>query len=656
MSTTGLCLDNVCLTAAARILGNLAPNYGNYDPCTQFEEMVCYGFRENNANDTEALSFIEHSDEMNTVDKANFRKLQQSYNACMDTTSISEAGISPLISFISEIVRLFPVDDLTSRLESDDYEKLWAAILYLETFSISTFATLDIWTNQYNSVDRRLILNQVSEYLPDQWPDQHAFKHQLIVYGNRIATVLNVTSNALGSELSLTDVDVLAARIVDLEVKLYSASTHATVIVEQTDGNFTPSLDEVANLSPVLNYKMIILGLLPDGAEPTTVSVASPMYFKLIGEIVEDTPKATLQNWLAWRAIMNLKNYVSSPNLVLCVSGIDITLTFILRRFYISSSFSSEKRAVAAKMLSDVRTQFINRLESLTWMSDEVKKRAVTKVNNVQETIGYPSSPNSDLDLFDAKAVAALYQGQNITASYFANQISYQKWHMQYLISKLPKRVDRGDFPFALDAVNAYYAAIGNNIVVPAGILQAPIFDPKLPSYAIYGSIGTVLGHELTHGFDDRGRLFDETGSRASWWDDNTVAEFKNLAQCFIDQYNNFTYPSVDGPRHVDGVKTLGENLADAGGLHTAYESWISNRGALEPSLPNLEYFTHEQLFYIFYANMWCSSFRPAKAALIYPTDIHSPPMTRIQGMMQNSRGFREAFNCPSKDPVCELW
>ncbi len=179
--------------------------------------------------------------------------------------------------------------------------------------------------------------------------------------------------------------------------------------------------------------------------------------------------------------------------------------------------------------------------------------------------------------------------------------------------------------------------------------MQGLKFHPSLPWYANYGGMGSILGHELTHGFDDTGREYDENGNHLPWWDNDTVAEFQRRAECFVGQFNNFTLDGPTGPLHVNGQLTLGENLADAGGLNVAYDTWIANRAALELSLPGLQMFTHEQLYFVFYANVWCSTRTPP------PGDTHSPDMIRIKAMMQNSRAFKEAFNCSVKEPVCEL-
>jgi endothelin-converting enzyme len=188
--------------------------------------------------------------------------------------------------------------------------------------------------------------------------------------------------------------------------------------------------------------------------------------------------------------------------------------------------------------------------------------------------------------------------------------------------------------------------------------LQLPCFSPALPEYVSYGAFGSVAGHELTHGFDNSGSKYDETGTFVDWWDNSTLSNFRKRAQCFVDQYSKYTISGVDGaPVHINGKLTQGENIADAGGLASSFAAWQKrekeNPGEL---LPGLERYSKEQMFYISYGNWRCGKIRAAQAVKSVYTDPHTPIGTREIGALANSRGFREAFNCPVKKPTCELW
>lgn len=188
--------------------------------------------------------------------------------------------------------------------------------------------------------------------------------------------------------------------------------------------------------------------------------------------------------------------------------------------------------------------------------------------------------------------------------------------------------------------------------------MQFPVFDVNVPQYLSYGAFGSVSGHELSHAFDSTGRHYDQTGNFTDWWTEKTVENFKERAQCFVDQYANFTVPgSDDKPLHVNGRLTLGENIADAGGVSAAFAAW-KERAAETPNqnLPGLEFFSQSQLFFINYANWWCGKTRKEAAIQRIYTDPHAPKFARILGTMANSRDFKESFHCEKKEPVCELW
>ena len=197
-----------------------------------------------------------------------------------------------------------------------------------------------------------------------------------------------------------------------------------------------------------------------------------------------------------------------------------------------------------------------------------------------------------------------------------------------------------------------------NEIVFPAGVMQSPMFSPDVPSYLNYGAFGAVSGHELSHAFDNNGRHYDVHGRFTDWWTNATVEAFKKRAQCFVDEYSNLTVEGARGTEHVNGALTLGENLADGGGLHAAFEVWKSaTKDQPDLSLPGFDGFTQAQVFYLSYGNVWCGKSTKEQVTQGILTDEHSPGSVRILGTaMLNSRGFREAFNCPVKEPVCELW
>jgi endothelin-converting enzyme len=277
-------------------------------------------------------------------------------------------------------------------------------------------------------------------------------------------------------------------------------------------------------------------------------------------------------------------------------------------------------------------------------------------VANIIQKVGYSTvSPN----VMDPNSLRDWYASMKISDNYFQNGIEYNKFNYNKAWNDLLKPVDKTRWSMTMPEVNAYYNPSFNEIVFPAGIMQLPAFGLGLPEYVSYGAFGAAAGHELSHGFDNSGSLYDQTGRLTPWWDNKTLANFGTRTQCFIDQFNKFTVPGLEPNEtlHVNGKLTQGENIADTGGLTTAYRAWrMRDKANSNPGLPGLEEYTNDQLFFISYANSWCGKMRNAQQVKIVLTNEHSPYQFRINGALANSGAFREAFNCPVKQPTCELW
>ncbi|KAF4510324.1 hypothetical protein G6O67_002218 [Ophiocordyceps sinensis] len=305
-------------------------------------------------------------------------------------------------------------------------------------------------------------------------------------------------------------------------------------------------------------------------------------------------------------------------------------------------------------MMASIQEQFVQNLANNPWMSAGAKEQAENKTGRITSVMGTSqSSPNQN----DVEDIAAYYAGLHMTSDYFANILSFRRWLTKLQFSRPGKPTDRrtlADEPST--QVSARYDRGGNQISILAGIMQSPFFHRDLPAHANFGGLGAVLGHELTHGFDDVGRKYDPSGRQATWWDDGTIAGFLERARCFVQQYSNFTAPTPEGEKPVDGDLTLGENIADAGGLRLAFDAWRRQRNASEPKISGLERFTAEQMFYISFAVHFCDNPSPETVASLLVKDVHAPEFARIMGTTANSRGFREAFDCPVKEPTCELF
>lgn len=257
-------------------------------------------------------------------------------------------------------------------------------------------------------------------------------------------------------------------------------------------------------------------------------------------------------------------------------------------------------------------------------MTETVRELAIDKVNNIRQKIGYPDI------ITNAEELQQYYSNVSVHAdTFFENRLSATKNDIRGSWAQLGQPVDRDEWDMSAPTVNAYYNPPGNEIVFPAGIMQAPVFyDPSVPKYISYGAFGAVAGHELSHAFDSTGRHYDQNGNYTDWWDESTVDGFASRAECFVQQYHNYTIP---GGLPINGKLTLGENIADAGGLTAAFQAW-RQRDDEKPDqqLPGLEEFGKEQVFFIAYGMTWCGKIRSEEAIRRVYTDPHSPSAFRI--------------------------
>jgi len=293
----------------------------------------------------------------------------------------------------------------------------------------------------------------------------------------------------------------------------------------------------------------------------------------------------------------------------------------------------------------------------VSWMDAETKRRAKNKLGAIREHVGYPK------ELLDVSNVDKLYSGLEVdVADFYGNGLRLSVWGTTYYWGKLREKVDKEDWRKHSNPaiVNAFYSAIENSIQFPAGILQGTFFGKKRPAYLNYGGIGWVIGHEITHGFDDQGRQYDKDGNLLNWWGQKTQEVFILRAQCIIDQYGNYTADEVD--LNLNGINTQGENIADNGGIkeaYRAYNQWVTRHGE-EKTLPGL-HLTPKQLFWTAAANTWCYKYRPKALEKAIRTGVHSPGEFRVLGPFSNSLAFAEDFQCPlgsrmNPKEKCSVW
>ena len=327
-------------------------------------------------------------------------------------------------------------------------------------------------------------------------------------------------------------------------------------------------------------------------------------------------------------------------------------LGFALGRLFIDERLPKETLDEALEMVQAIRTTFEDSLDALPWLDAASAKTAREKAEAVIEKIGYPAWVRDDAALLEH------YAGLEVGGVHFSNAISSIRSANARSMARFEEAVDKTRWYMNPSEVNAYYSPSFNQIVFPAGILQPPFFAGGVGKAFNYGAIGSVIAHELTHGFDDQGAMYDKDGqlTDGGWMSAQSSRRFNDTAQCFVQQYDQFEVNSES----VNGRLTLGENIADNGGLAGSYAAYARSAGGAAPPLPGLG-LTNSQLFFVSFGQVWCGMARPEKEHMWLLTDVHSPRKARVVGSAQNSKDFSDAFGCSAAAAMnppdkCLLW
>ncbi|KAK6631134.1 18S rRNA pseudouridine methyltransferase [Polyplax serrata] len=338
-----------------------------------------------------------------------------------------------------------------------------------------------------------------------------------------------------------------------------------------------------------------------------------------------------------------------------CVEWTNKKLGMAVGALFIRDNFNQDSKETALEMIHTIREAFNELLTENKWMDDETRAVAKEKADSMNERIGYPEL------LTNTEELNKEYENLTIIDNQFlVNVFNVLKYDAYHNLRKLRQPVNKNKWSTEPAVVNAFYNPNKNDIVFPAGILQPLFYSQHFPKSLNYGGIGVVIGHEITHGFDDKGRQFDKDGNMMQWWNNATIKAFRERTQCIIDQYSKYKLDEVD--LFVNGRMTQGENIADNGGLKQsfrAYKKWVAKHGE-EPLLPGIN-LSHDQLFFLNYAQIWCGSMRPEDALTKIRSSVHSPGPVRVIGPLSNSWDFAKAYNCPLQSPMnptskCSVW
>ena len=560
------------------------------------------------------------------------REVGDFYDSVMDTNRIEQLGLSPIADDLKKI------DDIKSATD------LFAMVANFHQRGVGGMFDAGFGPDSKQSSIYAIELEQGGLSLPDRdYYLKPNFADKLKQYREHVTRMFTLLGDDPATAATNADI------VIRLETELAKAS-RTRVELRDPDKNYNKfSGAEFTSTTPALLWAVYFADRNIN--HPTYEIVGQPEFFKALNDLVQSHPLSDWKVYLRWHLLHASAPYLPStfeqenfnffgrvlsgtpqpePRWKRAAHMLDGNIGEALGQLYVEKYFTPEARARMNALVENLKSVFHDRLEKVTWMTDTTKAKALVKFARFTQKIGYPTHFR-DYSAIDIRPDDLL--GNIQRSALFASRRE---------IARIGQPVDRTEWGMTPETVNAYFNPEQNEIVFPAGILQPPFFDVTKDDAVNYGSIGVVIGHEMTHGYDDEGRKFDAEGDLNDWWTEADAKAFDTRAQHVVDEYNGFA--ALPG-MHVNGQLTLGENLADLGGVHIAYDA-LQRVLAKEPAKRKLiDGFTPEQRFFIAFAQIWRTNIRDAEAQRLLTVDPHSPGQFRAYGPLLNVDQFYEAFN-----------
>ncbi len=585
-------------------------------------------------------SLIEEAASGQNAEGSIEEKVGTFFNTGMDTVTIEKEGLTPLQSDFSRI------DAARTILDLQDLIALWHT------------GENSVLFNFYGSPDSKnsgmMIANLEQgglgltdvDYYRDQDPKAREIRE---TYQKYIVQMLTLSGETTGRA------EADAALIMNMETRLANASMTR---LERRDPHATynkMAIADLEKLSPQFNWDGYLNTLGLSGLQE--INIEEPLFFKEVSAMMTDIPVDDWKVYLRWNVINNAAPYLSSdlvaahfdfygkylsgrqvnqPRWKRVLQSEDFALGEAIGQMFVKKHFPPEAKERMLDLVNNLKLALGERIKNLEWMSDTTKEQALEKLAAIHVKIGYPDvwRDYSDLEVKDD--------------SYYQNMKRASHFNFLYEVNKIGKPVDPNDWGMTPQTVNAYYSPNRNEIVFPAGILQPPFFYLDADDAVNYGAIGVVIGHEMTHGFDDQGRQYDKVGNLRDWWTDDDAARFSKRAEVLIDEFNHF---NVLDSTKANGALTIGENIADLGGLNISLtalrKAWEKN-----PPEKTINGFTPEQRFFLAYAHLWAQNITDKEILRRTKEDVHSLGRFRVNGPLPNLQAFYDAFNIPESSPM----
>jgi putative endopeptidase len=637
------------------------------DPCTDFYTYSCGGWLKQNPIPSDQASWgvfskafdenlaflrslLEEAAKGGAGQDASEKKIGDYYSACMDGAAVEKAGAAPLkpgLDLIAKIKSQTDIADALAQFHAQGSDMI---------FDFDSAQDAKDATQFIARADQGGIGLPDRDFYFQTDAKSGETRSNYLAHITKIFQLLGDTPDAAGKE---------AQTVMAIETALAKSSQTRVERRDPYNIYHKMTVAELAKLSPSFPWQRYFAGV--GMKDLNSLNVAAPNFFKGMDAQLKSVPLPDWKTYLRWHLAHHAAPYLSSafvnenfnffrkqlygakelaPRWKRCTNYVDRDLGEALGKVYVKRVFTPDTKERTTEMLREIEEAMGRDIESLPWMSDATKKQALAKLHAVANKIGYP-------DKWRDYSTLAIERG-DLLGNFERSAV----FEFKRQLARVGKPLDRGEWGMTPPTVNAEYNPTMNDINFPAGILQPPFFDPKMDDAPNYGDIGSTIGHELTHGFDDEGRQYDEKGNLRDWWTPQDAKSFQQKASCVSDQMS--TYTIVDNIK-INGKLTLGEDVADLGGNILAWMAWkdANKDKKLEP----IDGFTPEQRWFIGNAQQWCTNEREELLRVSAVTDPHSPPKYRANAPLTNMPEFGEAFSCKAASPmvkekkdICRVW
>ncbi|HWZ46307.1 MAG TPA: M13 family metallopeptidase [Candidatus Saccharimonadales bacterium] len=644
------------------------------NPCEDFYEYSCGAWRKNNPLPSDQSRWgrfnelaeynrqilheiLEKNAANNPGRNAAAQKSGDFYQSCMDEKTIDAKGSAPLKPELDRIAGISTKDQLIE------------AISHLHALGVNVLFGFGAQPDLHDASTIVANVSQGGLGLPDRDyylkgdPKSQETRQKYQAHITNMFKLLGDSDASAGQE---------AQAVMEIETKLADAAFERVKMRDPRNRDHKMPVEKLAELAPSFQFKRFFAGT---GAPAfSELNVVPPDFFAKVNGTIDSVPLAAWKSYLRWHVLSGSANLLSKPFVdesfsffgkylngikemqprwKRCVQLTDMQLGEALGQPYVHETFGADGKARMLKMVDALETSLAADIKDLPWMTAETRKQAAVKLSAITNKIGYP-------DTWKDYKTVTIARGD--LAGNFRQVRSYEV-HRTY--SKIGKPLDKKEWGMSPPTVNAYYSPSNNDINFPAGILQPPFFDQAADDAVNFGGIGVVIGHELTHGFDDQGSKFDAQGNLRNWWTDSDRSEFDKRTGCVADEYSGFV--AVEDV-HLDGKLTLGENTADNGGLRIALMALRkamaedeAKGAANKATSAKKDGYTAEQRFFLSFAQIWCQNSTPENSRLLAKTDPHSPGQYRVNGTLQNSEDFAKVFGCKAGQKMvsanaCRVW